>query len=98
MSVTRLPLVGRVKLVDAVVVNVNGKLPLVTKFPPKVIVELPLFTPVPPKLALTGTDNAMVPLPVIVPPVKPVPAVTLVTVPVVGVAQSAAVPLVAVNT
>ena len=37
--------------------------------------------PVPPLATATGVDNAIVPDDVIVPPVKPVPAATLVTVP-----------------
>ena len=85
VSVTRFPLVGKVTFVDAVVVRVNGKLPLVVnafavvRFPPNVMVSVPLFTPVPPKAGLTGALRLIVPVPVIVPPVKPVPAVTLET-------------------
>ena len=51
---TKVPLVGKVTLVRAVVVKVSPNAPEVVKapavetFPPKVIVFEPLFTPVPP--------------------------------------------------
>src|SRR5262245_5452328 len=40
-----------------------------------------VIAPVPPLAIATGTDSAIVPLVVIVPPVRPVPAVTDVTAP-----------------
>jgi hypothetical protein len=45
---SRVPLVGRVTLVFAVVVSVVVKAPLVVRLPPSVMVFVPLFTPVPP--------------------------------------------------
>ena len=49
MPVTaRVPDVGNVTLVLSVAVNCREYAPLVTKFPPNVIVLVPLFTPVPP--------------------------------------------------
>jgi len=55
-KVAKVPVVGRVTLVDAVVVRVNALAPAVVKdeavliLPPKVIVLEPLLTPVPPRV------------------------------------------------
>ena len=49
-SVDKIPEVGNVILVAAVVVKIVLKLPEVLKFPARVIVLFPLFTPVPPKV------------------------------------------------
>ena len=47
-NVAKVPVIGSVTFVTAVVVNVVAKAPDVVKFPPKVIVLSELFTPVPP--------------------------------------------------
>ena len=47
-KVAKVPVVGKVTVVAAVLVKVVAKAPEVVKFPPKVIVLVPLSTPVPP--------------------------------------------------
>jgi hypothetical protein len=50
LVVASVPDVGNVTLVNAVIVKVDAKAPLVVKFPPNVIVLVALLTPVPPKV------------------------------------------------
>lgn len=60
-KVAKVPLVGSVTDVAAVVVRMVAKLPDVLKFPPKVRVLDPLFTPVPPKLGEITPAKAALP-------------------------------------
>ena len=50
--VARVPLIGNVTLVAAVIVKVEAKAPDVVKLPPRVKVLEPLLTPVPPRVGL----------------------------------------------
>ena len=53
LVVAKVPEVGNVTAVAAVMVKVLAKAPDVVKLPPKVSVDRPLLTPVPPKVGCT---------------------------------------------
>jgi len=59
--VAKVPEVGNVTLVGAVIVKVDEKAPDVVKLPPSVIVLAPLFMPVPPLDDARGIDESVMP-------------------------------------